>query len=73
MELWKNEAGDVSVNFLRDWGNVWGRVVRKDTSEKEESPEWRGKYRMPYEDWDDEKMMDILKSLNLLLRILKIV
>ena len=55
MELGKNEAGDVSVNFLRDWGNVWGRVVRKDTSEKEESPEWRGKYRMPYEDWDDRK------------------
>ena len=62
MELGKNEAGDVSVNFLRDWGLVWGRIVRKDSSEIEEEASWRGKYRMPAEDWDDNQSDGYIKK-----------
>ena len=51
-DIGKNEAGEVSVNFLRDFGNVWGKVVRKDQTNKEEDANWRV-YRMPSADWGD--------------------
>ena len=51
-DIGKNEAGEVSVNFLRDFGNVWGKVVRKDQTNKEQDANWRV-YRMPSEDWGD--------------------
>ena len=54
-DIGKNEKGDVTVNFLRDFGNVWGRIVRKDSTEVEEEANWRGIYRMPTEQWSDEK------------------
>ena len=52
-DIGKNEIGEVSVNFLRDFGNVWGKVVRKDQTEIEQEANWRGIYRMPSADWGD--------------------
>jgi len=52
-DIGKNEAGEVSVNFLRDFGEVWGKVVRKDKKDPEQEANWRGIYRMPSKDWDD--------------------
>ena len=52
-EIGKNEIGEVSINFLRDFGNVWGKVVRKDQTNPDEEANWRGMYRMPSEDWED--------------------
>ena len=52
-EIGKNEAGEVSVNFLRDFGNLWGKVVRKDQTDQEEEANWRGIYRMPSGEWED--------------------
>ena len=52
-DIGKNEAGEVSVNFLRDFGNVWGKVVRKDQTSIDEGANWRGIYRMPSDDWQD--------------------
>ena len=52
-EIGKNEIGEVSINFLRDFGNVWGKVVRKDQTTPEEEANWRGMYRMPSEEWED--------------------
>ena len=52
-EIGKNEVGEVSINFLRDFGNVWGKVVRKDQTIPDEEANWRGMYRMPSEDWED--------------------
>ena len=52
-DIGKNEAGEVSVNFLRDFGEVWGKVVRKDRKDPEQEANWRGIYRMPSKDWDD--------------------
>ena len=55
-ELGKNEVGDISLNFLREYGNLWGKVVRKDFVDKD--PDWRGQYRMPSEDWHDSLPYD---------------
>ena len=52
-DIGKNEIGEVSVNFLRDFGKVWGKIVRKDQTTPEQDADWRGMYRMPSEDWED--------------------
>ena len=52
-DIGKNEAGEVSVNFLRDFGEVWGKVVRKDLKTAELDANWRGIYRMPSDSWED--------------------
>ena len=52
-DIGKNEIGEVSVNFLRDFGNVWGKIARKDQTEKEFEANWRGIYRMPSAEWED--------------------
>ena len=52
-EIGKNENGEVLVNFLRDFGNVYGKIVRKDQSSPDEDPNWRNMYRMPSLDWED--------------------
>ncbi len=52
-DIGKNEIGEVSVNFYRDFGNVWGKVVRKDQTNADLEPNWRGIYRMPSADWED--------------------
>ena len=53
MDIGKNEVGEVLVDFLRDFGNIWGKVVRKDQTSVDEEANWRGIYRMPSEDWED--------------------
>ena len=52
-DIGKNEIGEVSVNFLRDFGLVYGKVVRKDQTTIDEEADWRGIYRMPSESWED--------------------
>ena len=58
-EIGKNEIGEISVNFLRDFGNVWAKIVRKDQSYADEEVNWRGKYRMPSEDWEDSYLHNL--------------
>ena len=52
-DVGKNEVGEVLVNFLRDFGNVWGKIVRKDQTSVDQEANWRGIYRMPSEEWED--------------------
>ncbi len=52
-EIGKNEGGEVSINFLRDFGNLWGKIVRKDQVSPDEDANWRGIYRMPSDGWED--------------------
>ena len=52
-DIGKNEEGEVLVDFLRDFGNIWGKIVRKDQTSIDEEANWRGIYRMPSQDWED--------------------
>ena len=52
-DVGKNELGEVLVNFHRDFGNIWGRIVRKDQTSVDPEANWRGIYRMPSEEWED--------------------
>ena len=35
-DLYKNEAGEITVNFLRESGGIYGKIVRKDQTTKDE-------------------------------------
>ena len=52
-DVGKNEEGEVLVDFLRDFGDIWGKIVRKDQTSIDEEANWRGIYRMPSRDWED--------------------
>ena len=52
-DIGKNEIGEITVNFLREFGSIWAKVVRKDQTYPDEEANWRGIYRMPSEDWVD--------------------
>ena len=65
MDIGKNDVGEISVNFLRDFGNLWGKIVRKDQSQIDEEANWRGKYRMPSEDWEDDLVNQYTKKLEI--------
>ena len=52
-DIGKNELGEITINFLREFGNLWAKVVRKDQSNADDNANWRGIYRMPSEDWSD--------------------
>ena len=52
-DIGKNEAGEITLDFLRDFGNVWGKIVKKDQTFVDEEANWRGIYRMPSADWED--------------------
>ena len=47
-----SDEGDVTVNFYRDYGEVYGRIVKKDTRDTSGEIEWMDMYRLPGEEWD---------------------
>ena len=52
-DIGKNEVGDITINFLREFGNIWAKIVRKDQTSADEEANWRGIYRMPSKEWGD--------------------
>ena len=57
-DIGKNEVGEITLNFLREFGNIWAKVVRKDQTSADEEANWRGIYRMPSSDWEDSLPFD---------------
>ena len=49
-DIGKNDLGEITVDFPRNVGKVWGRIVRKDQIIKDEEAVWRGIYRLPSEE-----------------------
>ena len=52
-DIGKNEIGEITINFLREFGYLWAKVVRKDQSVKDTNANWRDIYRMPSEEYGD--------------------
>ena len=50
-DLGKNDQGDITVNFFRDYGEVYGRIVKKDSKDDGEEIEWMERYRLPGSEW----------------------
>ena len=60
-ELYSYEEGFISINFLRGSGNVYAKVVSKNT--KEENPNWRGKYKLPSSEQESLKIEAFTKKI----------
>ena len=52
-DIGKNEIGEITINFLREFGYLWAKVVRKDQTVKDTNANWRDIYRMPSEEYGD--------------------
>ena len=52
-DIGKNDQGDITINFLRDYGEVYGRIVKKDSRDSD-GIEWMEKYRLPGSGWDGD-------------------
>ena len=52
-DIGKNELGEITINFLREFGYIWAKVVRKDQTSVDKEANWRGIYRLPSPDWED--------------------
>ena len=52
-DIGKNEIGEITINFLREFGYLWAKVVRKDQTIKDANANWRDIYRMPSEEYGD--------------------
>ena len=53
-DLGVSDEGDVTINFYRDYGEVYGRIVKKDQADSESEIEWMKLYRLPGEEWDND-------------------
>ena len=60
-ELNSFEKGFISINFLRGSGNVYAKVVSKNT--EEENPNWRGKYKLPSSEQESLKFKAYTKKI----------
>ena len=52
-DIGRNDVGEITMNFLREFGSIWARVVRKDIKTPDKEADWRGLYRMPGPKWED--------------------
>ena len=52
-DIGKNDEGEISLNFLREFGSLWAKVVKKDLKTAEAEANWRKYYRMPGPVWED--------------------
>ena len=52
-DIGKNDLAEITINFLREFGSLWAKVVRKDQKYVDDGANWRGIYRMPSEEWKD--------------------
>ena len=55
-DLGKNDQGDITINFFRDYGEVYGRIVKKDSKDSVQEIEWMEKYRLPGSEWPRDEV-----------------
>ena len=55
-DLGKNDQGDITINFFRDYGEVYGRIVKKDSKDSVQEIEWMEKYRLPGSEWPGDEV-----------------
>ena len=53
-EIGRFDVAEITLNFLREFGAIYARVVKKELQSPEQGANWR-QYRMPGPDWDDDE------------------
>ena len=57
-DIGRGDQGDITINFARDYGEVFGRIVKKGTKDTDAEIEWMEMYRLPAYGWGDEANYD---------------
>ena len=57
-DLGRNDVAEITLNFLREFGQLYAKVVKKDLQKAEPEANWRKYYRMPGPDWEDSLPFD---------------
>ena len=57
-DIGRNDVGEITLNFMREFGSLWTRIVRKDLKSPEKDANWRKYYRLPSPEWDDSLPFD---------------
>ena len=57
-DIGKNDEAEITLNFWREFGNLWAKVVKKDLKVPEPEADWRQMYRMPGPKWEDSLPYD---------------
>ena len=52
-DIGKQDIAEITINFLREFGSLWAKVVKKYQKTIEDGANWRGIYRMPSEEYKD--------------------
>ena len=51
-DIGRNDVGEITLNFLREFGSLWARIVKKDLKVAEKAANWRKYYRLPGPGWE---------------------
>ena len=56
-DIGEGDEGQITVNFLRDFGEVYGRIVRRDVKDKvaDKDIEWMDLYRLPNDGYEEDR------------------
>jgi len=57
-DVGRNDVGEITLNFLREFGSLWARIVKKDLKTPEKDANWRKVYRLPGPDWGSSLEFD---------------
>ena len=54
IDIGKGETGDITIDYIRGCGHIYGQVVNKKLDEKTEDAEWRGIFNFPKSKTEEE-------------------
>ena len=64
-DIGRNDVGEITLNFLREFGSLWARIVRKDLKVAEKEANWRKYYRLPGPNWEFLKFDEYTRKLKI--------
>ena len=67
-DIGRNDVGEITLNFLREFGQLWARVVKKDLKVPEKEANWRKYFCLPGPGWDSLPFDEYTRKLKITTR-----
>ena len=64
-DIGRNDVGVITLNFLREFGSLWARIVKKDLEIPEKEANWRKYYRLPGPGWESLEFDEYTRQLKI--------
>ena len=62
-DVGENDIVEITVNYLRDFGKIYGKIVKIEDTTPDKNAEWRGLYDMPSENMNSLEFNGYTKKL----------